>query len=399
MLRDLFRRAYPQYESSPHAAEFEGFASWLVAGGRSQKAVQWCCRRLRRALAVFDQPVVVFSSERLRGAFAQFPRRGFVGTGRLFRRYLVMNQRLCLDAPCEPRLALKERYLERLVRLRGLAPATVTYDGWALNDFLKQVLRPDQLPSDLTPGAIDAFFTQRRGQLARRTFRHSVGVVRSFLRYAFECGAVPRPLHGFELPKAFRFEQPPRALRWSDVEALLGSIDGTTPLGCRDHAILHLMSHYGLRPGEVASLALESIDREARTLRVAQSKTHSTLTLPLSAQTLRLLREYLDRARPHSRSSTLFVTMDCPHAAMTASAVSARFKAAARRSGSPVADASAYALRHTFAMRLLGRGVGIKSIGDLMGHHSLASTSAYLRIQTDMLRGVALDVPMHGVAQ
>jgi len=37
--------------------------------------------------------------------------------------------------------------------------------------------------------------------------------------------------------------------------------------------------------------------------------------------------------------------------------------------------------------------VGLKSIGDLLGHSSLASTSAYLRIQTDMLREVALDVP------
>ena len=44
-------------------------------------------------------------------------------------------------------------------------------------------------------------------------------------------------------------------------------------------------------------------------------------------------------------------------------------------------------------MRLLGAGVSMKLIGDLMGHRSLASTSAYLRIQMDMLRDVALDVP------
>ena len=78
---------------------------------------------------------------------------------------------------------------------------------------------------------------------------------------------------------------------------------------------------------------------------------------------------------------------------MSPCAVSVRFKVHARRSGLPIAEASAYALRHSFAMRLLGAGVGMKLIGDLMGHSSLASTSAYLRIQTDMLREVALDVP------
>ena len=44
-------------------------------------------------------------------------------------------------------------------------------------------------------------------------------------------------------------------------------------------------------------------------------------------------------------------------------------------------------------MRLLGAGVGMKLIGDLLGHRSLASTGVYLRIQLDMLRGAALEVP------
>ena len=73
--------------------------------------------------------------------------------------------------------------------------------------------------------------------------------------------------------------------------------------------------------------------------------------------------------------------------------MSVRFKVHTRRSGLPIANASAYALRHSFAMRLLGAGVGMKLIGDLLGHRSLASTSTYLRIQTDMLRDAALDMP------
>jgi len=44
-------------------------------------------------------------------------------------------------------------------------------------------------------------------------------------------------------------------------------------------------------------------------------------------------------------------------------------------------------------MRLFDRKVGIKTIGDLMGHQSIASTAVYLRLQTDVLREVALPVP------
>jgi site-specific recombinase XerD len=39
------------------------------------------------------------------------------------------------------------------------------------------------------------------------------------------------------------------------------------------------------------------------------------------------------------------------------------------------------------------RGVGIKAIGDLMGHRSLESTGVYLRLNTEALRDVALSVP------
>jgi site-specific recombinase XerD len=44
-------------------------------------------------------------------------------------------------------------------------------------------------------------------------------------------------------------------------------------------------------------------------------------------------------------------------------------------------------------MRLLSRGVGMKAIGDVLGHHSFHGTSAYLRLDVAMLRDVALPVP------
>ena len=368
----------------------------LHVRGHAEATTRWFCRRLYRALQpMASPPQSIYSSEQLRLAFASFPRKGYVGTERLFRRYLCASGRLAFDAQREARFALKDQYLERCRELRGHARATLVYNGWALTDFLRRTLAPHQLPSDLTAQAIDAFFIARRPQLARRTFRHSVQEVRSFLRYAFECGALPQPLHGFELPQAFRFEQPPRALRWSHVEELLASIDCSTVAGARDHAIFHLMSHYGLRPGEITRLCLQSIDWHARTLRVYQSKTRSILLLPLSAATLQVLRRYIDRSRPPSTHAELFVSALTPYAPMGQSGISGRFRGHVQRSGVPV-EGSAYALRHTFAMRLLGNGVGMKAIGDLMGHHCLASTSAYLRIQTDMLREVALEVPVGG---
>jgi site-specific recombinase XerD len=44
-------------------------------------------------------------------------------------------------------------------------------------------------------------------------------------------------------------------------------------------------------------------------------------------------------------------------------------------------------------MRPFDRRAGIKTIGDLMGRASIFSTAVYLRLQTDVLREVALPVP------
>jgi integrase len=119
-------------------------------------------------------------------------------------------------------------------------------------------------------------------------------------------------------PRTYRDELPPRALAWNLVLKLLRSIDRSDPLGCRDHAMLYLMAYYGLRPSEVVTLMLTSIDWANQTLRVEQCKTRSLLVLPLSNQTLRVLKRYLRwdvrvalirssscvAARPPARSST-----------------------------------------------------------------------------------------------
>jgi site-specific recombinase XerD len=44
-------------------------------------------------------------------------------------------------------------------------------------------------------------------------------------------------------------------------------------------------------------------------------------------------------------------------------------------------------------MRLPDWGVGVKAIGDLLGHHTLESTCVYLRLHMEALREVGLPIP------
>ena len=114
--------------------------------------------------------------------------------------------------------------------------------------------------------------------------------------------------------------------------------------------------------------------------------------LPLADQTVSILRQYLQHRDLDSRRPHLFLRARSPVGPLTRHAVADIFDARAAQSGLSVDGYSVYSLRHAFAMRLLERGVGLKTIGDLLGHRHLGSTCQYLRLDIAMLRDVALPV-------
>ena len=200
-------------------------------------------------------------------------------------------------------------------------------------------------------------------------------------------------LDSIDTPRTYRDELPMRALPWPFVKKLLCSVNLTSKTGWRDYTILHLMAYYGLRPSEIVALRVDSIDWHSKTCRVRQRKTQSDLVLPLLGRTVRLLRRYLYNWRYESPSPELFLRARRPFGSLRHYAVCDAFYKRAAESGLPLEGYSSYSLRHSFAMRLLQRGVGVKAIGDLLGHRSLEATCVYLRLDVAALRAVALPLP------
>jgi site-specific recombinase XerD len=106
-----------------------------------------------------------------------------------------------------------------------------------------------------------------------------------------------------------------------------------------------------------------------------------------------MLKRYLRCGRSGGDHPELFLRNRTPAGPITHYTVCDVYSKRMEQSGLPLAGTSSYCLRHSFAMRLLERGVGVKAIGDLLGHRSLESTCVYLRLQVDALRDVALPLP------
>ena len=406
MLRTLFPRYHPRYERSCCGEELEAFGLWLIASGYSR---QNTCGHLRRLRHAFERDGeagsnTAYSDRRLKELFAfqDVPERqaiGYQATRRAYRRFLAASGRLEV-MPLSKRQRGIEEYGRFLREVRGFAPSTTAQHVSTVTGFLDQALTTTDSLAALTAVHVERYLSLKSAQVTRQTLQHTVAHLRAFLAYAFDSRLIPTRLDTIDTPRTYRGEQPPRAMPWELVQGLLRSVNRSGKAGWRDYTILHLMAYYGLRPSEIVALEVGSVDFEARTLRVQQRKTASELILPLASPTLGVLRRYLDREQPQCGSRELFLRARRPSGALKHTAVCDLFAKRTREFGIPRGRYSAYSLRHAFALRLLERGVGVKAIGDLLGHRSLESTCVYLRLNIAALRTVALPMPsLHGLQE
>jgi integrase/recombinase XerD len=395
MLTVLFPKYHQRYLESSAADWLTGFADALVSAGYAHDPAHDHVRRLKQVLEARGSVTseTMFSVAELATIFTSARQQPlFRATQRLFERFLAARGRLVVEPECNRFTSLLDGYRRHLLETRGLATATIRQHLATATAFLPQAVPADASLQELSVQAVERFIVASGQRVKRQTLQHTVAQLRAFLRFCYDRGALSERLDIIDTPRTYRDELPPRALAWDLVQRLLRSIDRSDPLGCRDHAMLYLMAHYGLRPSEIVTLTLASLDWVNQTLCVEQRKTRSWLVLPLSAQALRVLKRYLRSGRPGSALPQLFLRARTPAGPLRPTALCDVYEKRARQSGLPLQGSSSYSLRHAFAMRLLHRGVGINAIGDLLGHHRLESTCVYLRLHTEALHEVGLPV-------
>lgn len=218
--------------------------------------------------------------------------------------------------------------------------------------------------------------------------------LRSFLRWAHLQGLVHRDLSAATVTaRHVRQRGLPDVMSQDDLARLLASVDLTSAVGRRDHAVLLLAGRYGLRPSDIRQLRLEHLDWRHSRIALRQSKTGQILSLPLLPDVAAALSSYLRDGRPKTDSRHVFVRHRAPFEPFVpANNLSRIMQAALRRAGLAHRRGrqGLSLLRHSLATQLLGAGQPLKAIGDVLGHVHLDSTLIYAKVDLVTLRTVAI---------
>ena len=232
-------------------------------------------------------------------------------------------------------------------------------------------------------------------EIARASVARKLSSLRGFFKFLTARRVrEDNPTIGLRAPKLP--ERLPHYLEEDEMTELLQAPDTGTPRGQRDRAILETLYASGMRVSELVGLNVSDLSRADRTagmlaLRVV-GKGRKERVVVLGEEAVAALQHYLEGARPLLRAKAQApddgaLWLNRAGTRLTDRSVGRLLHkyvmlTCARRGISP------HALRHTFATHLLNRGADLRTVQQLLGHVSLATTEIYTHVSTRRLREV-----------
>ena len=291
---------------------------------------------------------------------------------------------------------LAERWLTHLIVERGVSTHTESNYRRDVNRYLSWLERAGI--TDLAAVSaldVEAYVADlRRGvdgakPLATSSVARALVVARGLHKFGVAEGVLPRDVAA-EVAPPQQGEQLPDTLSVAEVESLLDSCAGDTPVGVRDRALLELLYATGARVSEVLALNVDDaseLEHGAGVLTVT-GKGNKQRLVPVGSHAQDALQAYLVRVRPSfatGKSHALF--LNTRGGALSRQSAWTAIKQAAERAGVHK-DISPHTLRHSFATHLLEGGADVRTVQELLGHASVTTTQIYTHVTAENLREV-----------
>ena len=226
--------------------------------------------------------------------------------------------------------------------------------------------------------------TLKKEGKSSRTIAHYVTVLREFYKFLEREKKIDtNPSIYLEQPKLKK--SLPHVLSEEEVKLLL-EIPLHTVYDFRNKAMLEVLYSSGLRISELLNIMVQDLNLEECTLKV-MGKGSKERMVPLGDYAIAALTIYLYDYRSSllKRNKSDYLFLNCRGSKMSRQAFFKILKQLALERGLQT-DFSPHTLRHSFATHLLKYGADLRSIQELLGHASLATTQIYTHVISEQMK-------------
>lgn len=287
---------------------------------------------------------------------------------------------------------IRESYSHYLVDEKALSTHTVRAYLGDLDSFVELLANNGVTEiGDVNLQLIRSWLaTQQVRGGARSTLSRRAVSIRLFTKWATKRGYMAVDV-GATLATPKSHHTLPGVLTQGDAVTAIDSLatraaEFDTPTSIRDVALVELLYATGARVSEVCGLDLEDLDFHRNTIRVL-GKGNKERMIPMGAPAVKALNTYINDARPQlaNDKSARALFLGARGKRIDQRAVrTVVYEALSALEG--VERMGPHSLRHSAATHLLEGGADLRTVQEILGHSSLATTQIYTHVSTDRLR-------------
>ena len=288
--------------------------------------------------------------------------------------------------------SVHREYARHLEKERNLSIHTIRAYVGDLDSFFEHLaLQKVQVPGDITIAHIRSWLANQQVKGgARTTLSRRATSIRLFTKWATKKGYLDKDVGAtLATPKAHKTL--PDVLSISEAATAMDSLatrvaEEDSAIAIRDCAIVELLYATGARVSELCGLDLGDIDYSRNTIKVL-GKGNKERTIPLGTPSLKALNNWITKARPDlltdkSGNAVFLGARGRRIDQRTVRTIVYEALSALEN----VERMGPHALRHSAATHLLEGGADLRTVQEILGHASLATTQIYTHVSTERLQ-------------
>ena len=285
---------------------------------------------------------------------------------------------------------LVAKYEEHLALVRNLADNSIRGYVSDLQSFLAHIEKLGITEfSELKITHIRSWLANLQSTgISRATLARRIVSIRAFTYWAASQKWIPTDIGSdLAIPKAHKTL--PEVLNHSQTQIVLDAIvtkagEDPSPINIRDLAMIEVLYASGIRVSEICGLNIRDVDLERNTLLVL-GKGDKERVVPIGLPAIKAIKNWLATARAEFANTTSgdAVFLGTRGKRIDQRTVRTDVYNALEAIGSHM---SPHGLRHTAATHLLEGGADLRTVQEILGHSSLATTQIYTHVSPERLK-------------